>query len=230
MVRGGLAPPPAEDEARRERSAAQGVVFVLEGAQLEVAQVGRGYQLLNSDDHGAYLARHGLDPARYRPDVAHQALMTILDSPLNKSGKVKAVWVHTAKGALISVHPRTRLPRTYKRFAGLMVQLIQKLSVRAADGPDKLLRVVKGPVSRHLPPGAPRVGFSHAAGEPRAMHEAVRDLPEDQQVVFVLGAFAHGRVDAPYVDRYMSVSAYPLSAAYAIARITGAMEQMWGVV
>lgn len=38
---GGLAPPPAEEEERREIEAQQQVIFVLESAQLEVAQVGK---------------------------------------------------------------------------------------------------------------------------------------------------------------------------------------------
>lgn len=40
-VVGGLAPPPAEEEERREIEAQQQVIFVLESAQLEVAQVGK---------------------------------------------------------------------------------------------------------------------------------------------------------------------------------------------
>jgi rRNA small subunit pseudouridine methyltransferase Nep1 len=43
------------------------------------------------------------------------------------------------------------------------VQLLQKLSIRANNGPDKLLRVIKSPVTTHLPTGARRVGLSHAA-------------------------------------------------------------------
>lgn len=38
---GGLAPPAAEDEAKAVREANQGVIFVLENAQLETAQVGK---------------------------------------------------------------------------------------------------------------------------------------------------------------------------------------------
>lgn len=34
-----------------------------------------------------------------------------------------------------------RIPRTFPRFKGLMVQLLQKLSIRATNGPDKLLKV-----------------------------------------------------------------------------------------
>jgi rRNA small subunit pseudouridine methyltransferase Nep1 len=53
--------------------------------------------------------------------------------------------VRTAKGHLIQVNPQVRLPRTFKRFCGLMVQLLQKLSIRATNGPDKLLRVSPHP-------------------------------------------------------------------------------------
>ncbi len=37
--------------------------------------------------------------------------------------------------------PQVRLPRTFRRFCGLMAQLLQKLSIRATNGPDKLLKV-----------------------------------------------------------------------------------------
>lgn len=40
-VVGGLAPPPAEEEERQQVAAQQQVIFVLESAQLEVAQVGK---------------------------------------------------------------------------------------------------------------------------------------------------------------------------------------------
>ncbi len=50
----------------------------------------QGYQLLNCDDHASFLRRHGKDPAQYRPDICHQALLAILDSPLAKAGHLKA--------------------------------------------------------------------------------------------------------------------------------------------
>jgi rRNA small subunit pseudouridine methyltransferase Nep1 len=34
------------------------------------------------------LAKAGKEVADYRPDITHQTLMTLLDSPLNKSGKL----------------------------------------------------------------------------------------------------------------------------------------------
>lgn len=41
----------------------------------------------------------------------------------------------------------------------ITVQLLQKLVIRATNGPDKLMKVVKQPVTRHLPIGARRIGM-----------------------------------------------------------------------
>ena len=59
-----------------------------------------------------------------------QALLAVLDSPLNKAGYIRAVYVRTKKNVLFEVDPSVRIPRTFKRFSGLMSQLLQKLSIR----------------------------------------------------------------------------------------------------
>lgn len=48
-----------------------------------------------------------------------QCLLTLLDSPLNKAGLLQ-VYVQTANGVLIEINPSVRIPRTFKRFSGLM--------------------------------------------------------------------------------------------------------------
>jgi hypothetical protein len=48
-----------------------------------------------------------------------QCLLTLLDSPLNKAGLLQ-VFIHTTKGVLIEINPHVRIPRTFKRFSGLM--------------------------------------------------------------------------------------------------------------
>lgn len=100
------------------------------------------YALLNCDDHQGILAKTGRDIADARPDITHQVrpvgfrcvilrggvthclfdpqcLLTLLDSPLNKAGLLQ-VYIKTAKGVLIEVNPHVRIPRTFKRFSGLM--------------------------------------------------------------------------------------------------------------
>jgi rRNA small subunit pseudouridine methyltransferase Nep1 len=93
--------------------------------------------------------------------------------------------------------------------------------------------VIKGPVTKHLPAGARRVGFSHSADKLVTMAQwaaALGDGDLKTPIAFVVGGFAHGVIDQSYVDEFLSVSAFPLSAAYAISRVTNAMEARWGIV
>ena len=82
--------------------------------------------------------------------------------------------------------------------------------------------------TRALPPG--RAGAATGGG-PAPCASACRQphapLPRRPRQV---GAFAHGKIDAPYVDEEISISQYPLSAAYCLARITNCMEAKWNIV
>ena len=63
------------------------LIIILEGASLETGFTKRdGYQLLNSDKHHGLLSKQGRDPSLARPDIAHQCLLMLLDSPLNQAG------------------------------------------------------------------------------------------------------------------------------------------------
>lgn len=53
-----------------------------------------------------------------------QTLLMILDSALNKAGMLLAVYVKTDKGILIEIKPHVRIPRTFKRFAGIMCKFL----------------------------------------------------------------------------------------------------------
>ena len=157
---------------------------------------------------------------------------TLTSPPPPPSPPSQALYVHTASNVLIQINPSVRLPRTFKRFCGLFVQLLHKLSIRASNGPDKLLRVVKGPVERHLPPGAPRIALSRVAPDAVSLKAFAASVAGDAPAatpVFVVGAQAHGQAVAPYVDRWISMSQYPLSAACVLSRITGALEDVWGI-
>lgn len=214
--------PDADDEG--------GIWFVLEKASLEVAKVGKNYQLLNCDDHANFLRKHKRDPALYRPDIVHQALLAILDSPLNKAGKLKGLYVMTDTKVLIQVNPHIRIPRTFKRFCGLMVQLLEKLSIRATNGPEKLLRVVKQPVTRHLPVGAHHIGLSYSSPKVIKLNDYVAAMGLKSKLVFVVGAMAHGKIEADYIEDLIAVSEYPLSAACCISRICNAIEQQFNIL
>ena len=97
------------------------LVVVLVKAGLETIRTKKGHELVTADTHASLLLRLKKEPSEYRPDIVHQCLLTLLDSPLNKAGLLQ-VLVQTDSNALIQVNPATRIPRTFKRFAGLMGQ------------------------------------------------------------------------------------------------------------
>ena len=206
---------------------------------METVKNRRGlYELLNCDDHRD-LCRKKLkkDPNEFRPDILHQELLSLLDSPLNKAGQLQ-VYIKTVKGVLIEVNPSIRIPRTYKRFAGLMVQLLHKMKIKAGTESTTLLKVIKNPFSQHLPPGTRCFGFSSQGTLYSPIALAKTLLPAVPQeckapICLIVGAMSTGHVtieDHPYMEKMLSISEYPLSGAAALSRIMGGIEHHWGIV
>ena len=222
----------AQSAAQKEGAGSQ-VTVVLVQASLETVKTRKGdFELLNCDDHRGILKKHGRNPSEPRPDILHQCLMALLDSPLNKAGRLQ-VFIHSSNNVLIRVNPKIRIPRTFKRFSGLMVQLLHKLQVRAAGGSSEtLLKVVKNPVSQHLPPGCAGYAVECTGDLFNPAHFAA-SLPAEKPIVFVVGAMAEGNIDKAdweFVEQLISISEFPLSGATALNRLLGAVENHWGIV
>jgi rRNA small subunit pseudouridine methyltransferase Nep1 len=201
---------------------------VLEKACLETVKRKNEFELLNCDDHLGILRANKRDLNDGRPDITHQCLLSLLDSPLNKAGKLQ-VYIHTQRNVLIEVHPQVRIPRTYKRFSGLMVQLLHKLTIRAADGPMQLLKVVKNPVTQYFPVGCTKIGTSRESEKLIDINTYVKTL-RPGPIVFVIGAFARGSMEVDYIDEQIAISSYGLSGAAVCSKVCYAMEQLWGVL
>ncbi|CCO31684.1 putative ribosomal RNA small subunit methyltransferase mra1 [Rhizoctonia solani AG-1 IB] len=221
-----------------QKSNSRRLIVVLEQACLEAYKVssnsGAGrdakYALLNCDDHQGILAKTGRDIADARPDITHQCLLTLLDSPLNKAGRLQ-VYVHTAKGVLIEINPHVRIPRTFKRFSGLMVQLLHRLSIRGVNGSEKLLKVIKNPVTDHFPANTYKITLSGDA-ETVKLSKYLPTLPETHSIAVFVGAMARGKDDFAdtIVDEKISISDYALSASVACGKFCCALEDMWDIV
>ncbi|GAB9469745.1 hypothetical protein Gpo141_00007013 [Globisporangium polare] len=214
-----------EDQKRRQ------VIIILEQAALETVKTSKGYQLLNCDDHKGLHKKLNREPSQSRPDILHQELMAVLDSPLNKAGYLK-VYIRSTKDVLIDVSSQMRVPRTYKRFAGLMVQLLHTLKIRSSDGNQTLLNVIKNPVTKYLPANTKKYALSRT-GKLVNPWEFVETLPADEPIVFIFGAMAHGHLskeNTNYLDETISISEYPMSGAQAICRLLNAFERHWGIL
>uniref|UniRef100_A0A9J2P0W7 18S rRNA (pseudouridine-N1)-methyltransferase n=1 Tax=Ascaris lumbricoides TaxID=6252 RepID=A0A9J2P0W7_ASCLU len=203
------------------------LIVVLEKCSLESAKVGKEYVILSSDKHANFLKSHKKDPADYRPDILHQCLLMLLDSPLNRANLLQ-IYIHTTNNVLIEVSPQTRIPRTFDRFCGLMVQLLHKLSIRAAESSVKLLKVIRNPVSVHLPVGCRKIVTSFQAASFVKCSEIAKP-GDDRPVVIVVGGFARGKVSVDYMEEEIRISNFPLSAALTCAKVTSGFEEAWGV-
>ncbi|GMM32714.1 18S rRNA pseudouridine methyltransferase [Saccharomycopsis crataegensis] len=213
----------------------QRLIVVLSQACLETHKISNGsqgdkYVLLNCDDHQGLLRKMGKDIGEARPDITHQCLLTLLDSPINKAGKLQ-VYIHTARGVLIEVNPSVRIPRTFKRFSGLMVQLLHKLSIRSVNSQEQLLKVIKNPISDHLPTKCRKITLSFDAKVQR-VQDYVETLDEDESICVFVGAMARGKDDFAdeYIDEKIGVSDYPLSASVACSKFCHGCEDSWSIM
>lgn len=214
----------------------QRMIVVLSEASLETYKIssngpgGDKYALLNCDDHQGILKKMGRDISEARPDITHQCLLTLLDSPINKAGKLQ-VYIHTSRGVLVEVNPTVRIPRTFKRFSGLMVQLLHKLSIRSVNSEEKLLKVIKNPITDHLPTKCRKVTLSFDAPVVR-VQDYINKLDEDESICVFVGAMARGRDNFAdeFVDEKIGLSNYPLSASVACSKFCHGAEDAWGIL
>ena len=204
------------------------LIVVLENACLETIKVGSSYELLNCDRHKQQIIKYKKDPSQCRPDILHQCLLMLFDSPLNRASLLQ-VYVHTQKNVLIEINPQTRVPRTFDRFCGLMVQLLHKLSIRGSDTSQKLLKIIKNPITDHLPVGCHKFYTSFHTDNVVRVDEFVKEQPDDKPTVIAIGAMAKGSISCDYADKSVSISNYPLSAAITCSKFCTAFEDKWKI-
>ncbi|MBA0620676.1 hypothetical protein Godav_006372 [Gossypium davidsonii] len=73
-------------------------------------------------------------------------------------------------------------------------------------------------------------GFSYSSDKLAKMRKYVDAVGDDVNLVFVVGAMAHGKIEVDYIDDFIAISGYPLSAAMCIARITEALADKWSIL
>lgn len=108
------------------------------------------------------------------------------------------------------------------------MQLLHKFAVRASDSSMKLLKVIKNPITNHLPVGVKKLCMSFSANKVSNCRELVPT--EEEPIVLVIGAMAHGKVETDYTEETISISNYPLSAALTCAKLCSAFEEKWNVL
>ena len=112
-----------------------------------------------------------------------------------------------------------------------MVQLLHKLSIRSTSSQEKLLKVIKNPITDHLPPNCRKVTLSFDAEVVR-VRDYIDNLGPRESICVFVGAMARGNDDFAdaYKDESISISNYNLSASIACSKFCHAAEDAWDII
>ena len=158
-----------------EREKWKRLIIILEQANLQLTKTKRGnMELINCDDHQRTIKSMARKYEDFRPDITHQCLLALMDSPLNKAGMLQ-IFIRTDKNVLIEINPRMRVPRTYKRFAGLFGQLLTKYKIKAENSQTVLMRVVKNTFEKVLPINVRKVSLHKRSFDYNFLFDLLQD-------------------------------------------------------
>lgn len=149
------------------------------------------FLLLDRSYHHTAMKNLEENEKRGRPDIVHFSLLEALGSPLSREGLLQ-VYVHTVSDCVVSVNQKTRLPRNYNRFLGLVEQLFELKQIPQESAP--LLTLTE---NLNLPQLTERIkpdyvmAFSRK-GAPKTVEEAISEVSEKKNPLAIVGGFPHG--------------------------------------
>ncbi|MGO9645590.1 MAG: 16S rRNA methyltransferase [Candidatus Bathyarchaeia archaeon] len=125
-----------------------------------------------------------------RPDIVHNALLQVLETPLNWEGLLQ-VFIHTQDDYVISVNSKVRLPKNYVRFVGLIEQLFDQQ--RVPSNGESLLEMRKSTLPQLIKKVIPDrvVGFS-ILGKPELLRVVTESVCRFNRPMVFVGAFPKG--------------------------------------
>ena len=179
--------------------------------------------LLDRSFHHSAMGRLKDSEKRGRPDLVHQALLSVTGTPLYLDGEVR-VYVHTCAGVVLEVAEKTRLPKSYFRFRGLMekalVEMPREGLVKAGPmGMDELVR-------KKIRPDL-TIGLS-VRGKAVGLDELASKVTVVANPCIVVGGFPHGHFaeeTTVLFDELVRVDPHPLEAHVIAARTIYEVEK-----
>jgi rRNA small subunit pseudouridine methyltransferase Nep1 len=191
--------------------------------------------LLDKSYHHSAMLRSGLESywKRGRPDIIHFALMEALSTPLFLKNMLK-VYVHTVKNKLIIIGDNLRIPKSYFRFEGIMINLFKEKIIKSPDDDNMLLELHDNITFEQFIINEVRpdklIGLS-SDGVKSSAEEIVsrNNIKNSNHIAFVVGGFPKGHFseDTSRVFSYsFSISELELEAHVVIARILYECEKI----
>lgn len=194
--------------------------------------------LLDKSYHHSAMLRSGLESywKRGRPDIIHFALMEALSTPLFLKNRLK-VYVHTVKNKLIVIGDNLRIPKSYFRFEGIMINLFKEKIIKSADHKNMLLELHDNITFEQFIINEVRpdklIGLSSDGVKSSAEAIVSRNsIKNNNHIAFVVGGFPKGHFSentSRVFSCSFSIGELELEAHVVIARILYECEKVLDV-
>lgn len=209
--------PQVEQYARRRQKRPNEVLLDRASHHVAMQKLARTRYMIPADKMG-------------RPDIVHNTLLQVLETPLNWEGHLR-LFVHTQDEYVISINPKVRLPKNYVRFVGLIEQLF--LEKRVPKSGDSLLSIEKMTLRQLVEKTRPSrvLGFS-IRGTPVLMRDAAKSAAKFGDPMVFIGAFPRGHFTegtSQLVDGLFSVDRESLDAWIVAGRFVYDFEWALGI-
>jgi len=158
---------------------------------------------------------------RGRPDLVHQAVLAVTGTPAYIMGEAK-LYIHTYVDLVIEVAEKTRLPKTYFRFQGLMEKVL-------SGQREELLKVREMKVDELIDQISAEsvIGFSRR-GTLMKPEEWVSKYVKDN-TIFVVGGFPRGGFSPDIVKKFnvmVAIHEMPIESQVVLARVIYDYERL----
>lgn len=164
---------------------------------------------------------------RGRPDIIHTTLLFILGSPLNMRDFVDT-YIHTINDEVIWINPKTRIPKNYNRFKGLMAKLFLEKKIIANS--DTLLKMSKKTMTALIKElSCDKIFVLTEKGKQVTTLNLARAIKKSTTPCIIIGGFPHGDFSSNiYSLDGTFVSIYPesLHTWVVMAKIISSIENL----
>ena len=178
--------------------------------------------LLDRSFHHSAMAKLKDSEKRGRPDLVHVTLLNVTGTPLYLDGLVK-VFVHTYDDMVLEIAEKTRIPKSYLRFRGLMEKVLverpkQGLIKIHSMGVKELVRTISSDAV---------IGLS-VQGKMTPLEELAKSVMAAKSPSVIVGGFPHGHFSPgtlSVMDQLVRIDARPLEAHVVASRVIYEVEK-----
>ncbi|MFP4006078.1 MAG: 16S rRNA methyltransferase [Candidatus Hadarchaeia archaeon] len=181
--------------------------------------------LLNSNYHHGIMEEMVDSYRRGRPDLVHVCMLYALESPLNKDNMLR-LYIHTRNDEVIKVKPKTRIPRSFNRFVGLIEQLFKEGGVPPGDPLMELEKSSLKDIVKEIQPE--RTFIFSSKGVDLTETNCKHDFSSEDPLCAVIGGFPKGdfisNVES-LSDSVVSIYPKPLNSVTVVGHVIQIYEE-----